>query len=106
MFDDTERAVLDTYLRADSRPCPLWCAYVVAGALVCAAGVAFPMLQPEAISTAAAVLVLVCGMIVIATGLDARKRSILARIIQEYDRALRAFEAADEKDARLEDSDA
>ena len=106
MFDETEKTVLDTYLSADARPCPLWWAYVVAGALVCGAGVAFLILLPEAISTAAAVLTLVSGMIVIATGLDARKKSVLARIIQKCDRALRAFEAADEKDARLEDSDA
>ena len=106
MFDEMEKAVLQTYLRADSRPGALWWAYVVAGALVCGAGAAFLMLQPEAISRAAALLILVSGLVVIATGLDVRKRAILARIIQKYDRALRAFEAAEEKDARLEDSGA
>jgi len=85
-FEPEERAVVESYLRASPGPNRAWMAGLVLGGIVCLAALIMLAAAPTA-KLSFVLLSLVAGLVVMARALDGRNKTILARIIQKYDRA-------------------
>jgi len=86
-WEPEEKALVESYLRVSPAPGRMWLVVLVCGLLVCAGAVVI-MLFGAPGSLTGALLGLVAGLVVIARALDDRKRTIMARVIQKYDRAV------------------
>ena len=85
-LEPEEKALVESYLRTSTDTHRRWLLEMVAGALSCVAAVFFLLLG---LKPSIALLGFVLGLVVMAHGLDDRKRTIVTRIIHKYDRALR-----------------
>ncbi len=94
-----ERALVESYLHTSSERNRKWLFVLAVGAVICLCALLLLALATASVQRPVSLLALVLGLVVIARALDGRKRTILARIIQKYDRAIRSDEGAQESTA-------
>jgi ABC-type nickel/cobalt efflux system permease component RcnA len=92
-LEPEEERIVEAYLRASPEPSRRWVVTLVAGLVLCAAAVVM-LLRGVPLNDPLTLLMFVLGMVIVACSLDYHKWTVLARIIQKYDRAVRKGGAA------------
>ena len=88
-LEPEEERLVAAYLRASPEPSRRWVVTLVAGLVLCAAAVVMLVLGWAGVNDPFTLLTFVLGMVIVACSLDYHKWTVLARIIQKYDRAVR-----------------
>lgn len=100
-FSKAEQRLLDRHLTIDTRQTAGWRAAICVGMLACVAALVLYAARVWEAGAACAPLLFVIGLVVIEHGLHKRDVQRMARILQEYDVALRRLIYPEEEEETI-----
>lgn len=85
-FEEAEQALVDAHLELDTNTIDRWIYGAVVGAVICILAIA--LYVAGKMDQSPALLFFIVGLVVIDLGMDYRRKRLMARILQKYQRAV------------------